>query len=754
MAVDPISNKVFVADTSRNRVLRYASAASLANAAIPEAVLGQPDFTTISPGTTAAKMKIPTGLAIDAAGRLWVADVQNHRILRFDNAASKSNGAPANGVLGQTLFTTAAVGTTASALNFPTGVAVSGGLVFVADNGNNRVLRFDNPAAKSNGTTAQTVFGQASFTSSASGLSNHNLDSPQTAVVEEGPGGLILWVADYNNKRVLGFANAGTPNATGGNATRVLGQTNFTSKVSDTTASTLTAVSGLAISGTNLYVSDPGNSRVLRWNAPSTGGNGTAADMVYGRPNFTSGGEIAWTGIYGPEGLWVDGGGNLWVTDAGHARVLRYNSAIDKFLGASYDLYLGAPAVAVPEIFATGIAIDPVTGKVFVADSRNNRVFRYAQYNALVTGQQPEAVLGQSDLVSNSAGTGATKMREPHGLAFSPSGRLWVADSGNHRILRFDNAWAKPDGAPADGMLGQTAFGVQTSGTGNAKLNFPCGVYLEPNGILWVADTSNNRVLRFDSAHSKPMGGAADGVLGQNGFAANAPQTTARYMSKPTSVTVGSQGRLWVMDANNNRVLRFENAAAKPNWAPADGVLGQTLFTTSDEGIDASRLHTSGPFPLASLIVDGVGRLYVGDQENARIIWFHDAANRPDGAPADGLLGQTSFTTSPLRVLSETGGMVLDPTGALWASDNQGRRAVRFSSTTPAVTAQSLSGSKKLSLTLSLTPGATYQAERSSDLKNWFKHGTTFQPILDFYFWSDPAVASGRHFFRFREVTP
>jgi hypothetical protein len=77
-------------------------------------------------------MFFPTGVAIDSAGRLWV--------------AGKANGAAADGVLGQSDFGSRNSATTASGMYFPSGVAMdSAGRLWVADYGNNRVLRFDNP---------------------------------------------------------------------------------------------------------------------------------------------------------------------------------------------------------------------------------------------------------------------------------------------------------------------------------------------------------------------------------------------------------------------------------------------------------------------------------------------------------------------------------------------------------------------------------------------------------------------------------
>ena len=124
MTVDPTSGKLFVADARNNRVLRFASGAALANGAAAEGVLGQADFTSSVQATTAGGMNGPTGVAVDSAGRLWVADEYNNRVLRFDGAVAKANGANADGVLGQPDFTSNAPAATAGGMFFPIGVAV------------------------------------------------------------------------------------------------------------------------------------------------------------------------------------------------------------------------------------------------------------------------------------------------------------------------------------------------------------------------------------------------------------------------------------------------------------------------------------------------------------------------------------------------------------------------------------------------------------------------------------------------------
>jgi sugar lactone lactonase YvrE len=138
------SGNLYVADVNNSRVLKFTNADSKANGANADAVLGQADFTSKIPATTQSGMIYPDGVAADGLGNLYVADGHNNRVLKFTNAASKANGANADAVLGQTDFTSGAGGTTQIYLRHPSCVATnnSAGKLYVADNGNNRVLVF------------------------------------------------------------------------------------------------------------------------------------------------------------------------------------------------------------------------------------------------------------------------------------------------------------------------------------------------------------------------------------------------------------------------------------------------------------------------------------------------------------------------------------------------------------------------------------------------------------------------------------
>jgi len=322
-----------------------------------------------------------------------------------------------------------------------------------------------------------------------------------------------------------------------------------------------------------------------------------------------------------------------------------------------------------------GVAVDPISGKVFVSDHVFNRVLRFANVIGLSNGNPAEAVFGQPDFTTTTPATNASGMRNPSGLTVDSNGRLWVADSGNNRVLRFDNAATKTNGT-ADSVLGQLYFTSNASGTTATTMSSPSGVATDSSGRLWVADSQNSRMLRFDNA-AYNSNGAADSVLGQPNFTSYFSGESAITMRVPIGVATDSGGRLWVADSGNNRVLRFDTAATKANGAAADSVLGQPDFTSSATVINAAGMN----FP-RSVATDSSDRLWVADNGNNRVLRFENAVSKTNGAVADGVLGQPNFTSNAYATTATAmrypGGVTTDSAGNLWVADSDNDRVLYF----------------------------------------------------------------------------
>ena len=324
------------------------------------------------------------------------------------------------------------------------------------------------------------------------------------------------------------------------------------------------------------------------------------------------------------------------------------------------------------------VTVAPGTGKVFVSDSGNNRILRFSSAAAAISGSDAEAVFGQSDFSSVAANqggaTGANTLSFPLQILVDGDDRLWVVDSGNHRILGFPDASVSANNANATIVFGQSLFTNATTGTGLAQMNGPAGLSLGSDDTLWVSDSNNHRILRFGAVSSKPNGSAADSIFGQTGLSG----TSVDSLRFPQTLSTTSDGRLWVADPGNNRVLWFDDAASLGSGADASGVLGQDSFTTNIPATTANGLN--GP---RGVLASADGTLWVVDASNNRVLAYRNAATLANGAAASIVLGQTNFTSLSLGTTDSKFAfpqeIAEDAGGRLLVTDFNNDRVLRFS---------------------------------------------------------------------------
>ena len=225
-------------------------------------------------------------------------------------------------------------------------------------------------------------------------------------------------------------------------------------------------------------------------------------------------------------------------------------------------------------------------------------------------------------------------------------------------------------GQAAHLVIGQTNFTSNDFGASNILLGSPSGIAYA-NGVLWVIDSNrlgatpnNNRILRYTDIPSYPSltdlpdiagstcgvcRGTADLVLGQPNFSTFTNDVTAGSVHNPTGIATDGTV-LAVADTDNNRVLIWLHLPTR-NGQPADVVVGQPNFT-SNAAVSPSQTSLRAP---SGVWIYG-GKLYVADTFDDRIMIYNKIPTT-NGAPADLVLGQTSFTAFVQPDLSQETGV-------------------------------------------------------------------------------------------------
>ena len=582
-------NNLWVVDPGNHRILRFAanvlgeSAASFPSSNL---VLGQPDFVASAPlpndfrleiRTRKNGMREPAGLAFDQTGRLFVADALNRVLVYRPPFAVGMDAARIMGIApvipeGQPPL--APVNEYTVGITFQAGgsqpadaVFTIGNVVFVLDTPASRILRFDSfdtwPAEnQSFSPRAQAVIGQDGLTLLQL-RNNRGQPEPSNSTLF-GPGGAVFangetFVVDSENNRMIVFGDlsTGPPAAAGApySARRVLGQLNFAARSPNLLEgrefnfnSQGSALAGIAVDTRSnpprLYVADTLNHRVLGFADARKVRGGDRADIVLGQPDFTRSlinapsndpNVRGPSSLSSPIGVVVDKTGNVWVTDSGNSRVLRFPDPFANSSGQA-DLVLGQTGFASRLQDATartmsipyGLAFS-VDGSLFVSDAGLNRVL---QFNPpFINGMPSVRAFGQPDFIASAAGVTENRLSSPRHISFDSDDRLYVADSNNNRVQIFSRA-------PLAGPDPKAAFTLARS------LSRPLGVFVSPQtGEIWVANAGAGQAVRYPNFDRLVSGGDAfDYAIPAAG---------------PLALTLDQFGNLFMADLRNRVAIHY-----------------------------------------------------------------------------------------------------------------------------------------------------------------------------------------------------
>lgn len=500
LAVDAAGN-LYIADLGNNRVRR---------------VWLDGVITTVTPETP---LSTPRNVAVDPAGNLYIAEFDGHRVRRVSPDGKVTTVAGT----GQAGFSGDGGPPEQAQLSHPAGLALDrGGALLIADSGNNRVRRiFSNGVINTvlGGSSGTALFTPVALATDAQG----NIYAADTAPA------VRAYSVNGRWSDIAGGATAGY-SGDGGPAIRA----------------TLSTVRDLAVdTAQNIYMAD--GLRVRRIDVlgliVTVAGDGYAHGMGDGGP--ASGAMLV-----RPSAVALDSVGRLTIADAGTQRVRQVTAG-----GIASTLAtLNTP---------TGVAVD-AAGTVYVADAGEGTV------RAIASDRTSRTVAGS--------------LKSPRGVCLSRTGMLYVSDTGSGRLLR----------------VGKTVEIVAS------QLNAPEACALDSFGNLYLAETGAHRVRRL-SPGSEWIIVAGTGEAGSTGD--EGPAASAR-LTFPRGVAVDDSGNLYIADTGGNRI----------RLVTPDGVihtiagLGNVGF--SGDGGEARSANLNGP---AGLTLDGAGAIYFADTLNDRI---------------------------------------------------------------------------------------------------------------------------------------
>ncbi len=514
---------LYIVDYGNNVIRKVAANGSIAT------VAGNGGYGYSGDGglATSAQLKNPLGVAVDAAGNLYIADSNNEAVRKVDvhgiittvagdgKCCHSGDGGPA----------------TSAELASPDSVALdAAGNLYIAERGADRVRK-----VAANGIIT-TVAGNGKRGYSGDGGPATSAELHPDGIAVDTAGNLYISDgADYVIRKVDVHSTITTAAGSG---------REYSGDGGPATGAQLYGPEGAAVDAAgDIYIADTVDNVVRR---VATDGTITTAAGGVNWGYSGDGGPATSAGIDLPAGVATDAAGNLYIADELDNVIRKVaNGTITTVAGTGdYDFSGdGGPATSAELNMPQGVAVD-AAGNLYIADTYNYRVRKVAVDGTITT------VAGNGTAGFSGDGGPATgaQLNAPAGVAVDLAGNLFIADCGNNRVREV-----APNG---------TITTVAGNGTGgyagdggpaiSAQLNSPSGVAADGAGSLYVADTCNHRIRKvaIDGTITTVAGTGTAGYSGDGGSA------TVAQLNYPYGVAVDAAGRIYIADTDNN-VIRL-----------------------------------------------------------------------------------------------------------------------------------------------------------------------------------------------------
>ena len=629
LAVDSKGN-LYIADSVNNRI-RIVSPGGIINTfagngqtgdSLPAqpASLPSPIYGDGGPPTQ-AYLHLPSGVAVDHSGNVYIADTSHNRICEVYatlNVITTIAGDSYAGYGGDAGYPTTPAPpypvpyqAVLAELRNPQDVFVDSGYnIYIADTGNDLIRKVTtdgninyiagDPTPPATATGPYYGDGGPAITAGLVDPFSVTVDSVGNVYeVEADPAGArvrMISMATWNP--ITCVQGNWCINSIAGNYPNA-----FSGDGGPASAAALNMATGVAVDPAgNLYIADSGNMRVRK--IPNVAGTNPSIATAAGNGTLSFGGDGGQGNLaelYFPQGVAVGADGSVYFADTNNNVVRKVTPggvistiAGNGTAGSSGDGGAGASAqLNSPE----GVAVD-ASGNVYIADSGNNRVRKVTPSGTISTF----AGNGTAGSTGDGSAAASAELYAPFGLTLDAAGNLYITEFTGDRVRKVSASTGVISTVAGDGIGGYTGDGGPAV---NAELDAPKGLAVDASGNIYIADSVNNVVRRVT-----PAGAISTAVgTGGSGFAGDLGPASAAQLNNPTGLAMDSAGNLYITDGST-RVRRVF----------PDGIIltiaGNGTRGYSGDGGAATSAQLSGP---AGIAVASTGALYVADSGNNAI---------------------------------------------------------------------------------------------------------------------------------------
>ena len=302
-----------------------------------------------------------------------------------------------------------------------------------------------------------------------------------------------------------------------------------------------------------------------------------------------------------PRSLAMDVNGNIYIADENNNVIRKVsNQGIISTIAGNGTVYSsgdGGLATDAGIFHPSSVACDGL-GNIYISDTYYNKVRKVDAngYISTFAGTGISGYNGDGELAKDAT------LFNPTGLSVDANNNIYIADNGNNRIRKVGT----------DGIISTVAGNGEANFSGDgglatsASLNQPIFVCTDNNNTLYFIDYANNRIRKVDQTGiiTTIAGTGTAGFSGDGGLAINA------NINSPWGLTVDASSNIYIADRLSNRIRKIDGNGI------IQTVAGTGINNYNGDSINPITANLNSP---SSIIIDGLGDLYIADQGNFRV---------------------------------------------------------------------------------------------------------------------------------------